>query len=203
MNVQIPTSDEQTVKPCRKCGAQKPLFAFDKHSREKDGFRKICKTCRILSSKDYYERNRDKKIQYQKCYSEKNSEAVSASKNKYYKNNKDKIVMEVKKWAEQNKEKRAKYSKKYYEKNKSYYHAHAAKRRALCRIQTIPLSKNQWLEIVAIYKQAKKISNETGVLYHVDHIMPLVGKTCCGLHVPWNLQIIPAIDNLRKSNKVP
>lgn len=61
--------------------------------------------------------------------------------------------------------------------------------------QNNPLSKMHTKEIREIYKNCPPG-------FHVDHIHPLNGEGICGLHVPWNLQYLPARENIVKSNKL-
>lgn len=57
--------------------------------------------------------------------------------------------------------------------------------------------------ISSVYREAKRITLETGILHHVDHIYPIKGLLSCGLHVHQNLRVLEASENIAKSNTHP
>ena len=61
------------------------------------------------------------------------------------------------------------------------------------------LTTEEHQRILNIYKECARITEETGILHHVDHIRPISKG---GKHHPDNLQILTATENIRKGNKL-
>jgi len=117
----------------------------------------------------------------------------------YYQKNKEKIIAYGKAWRKANPEKEKARKNTYYEANPGFKNALTAKRKAKKVTATLLWANIE--RIKEIYIEAaycNEIWPEDPV--HVDHIIPLQGKTVSGLHVETNLQIIRASENCRKSN---
>ena len=122
-----------------------------------------------------YQSVEEKKAVYKLKYKEWVSNPENAKKN-YIANQKTQSV----RW------------KRWYEKNKSKQLAKSNMEKAM-RLQRIP----PWANLGAI----KEFYLNRPEGYHVDHIIPLRGKTISGLHILENLQYLPAKENLSKGNK--
>lgn len=121
-------------------------------------------------------------------YRAANKDAVSARDRQYYADNKEQIAAQ----------------RKRYRAEKATEIAAYNRARQLSKTQRTPkwlTADDRWLMAQA-YELAALRTKLFGFPWHVDHILPLQGKTISGLHVPTNLQVIPGADNCRKSNKV-
>ena len=172
------------MKECKKCKEVMPLTDFSKDSTKSSGISSYCKPCKNKSNKVWQERNRDKIKEYGIEYYKNNKGHKNESSRVYYAKNKAERALQIKEWQRN---------------NPSIVRAHNAKRRA-SKLQATP----QWADlgkIQEVYTEAQRLTELLGIEMHVDHIVPLQGSLVSGLHVETNLQILPAVENLRKSNK--
>ena len=172
------------MNTCTKCGVAKPLFDFHKDSHTKSGFRPHCKLC-------------------VHAYAQDNKETISARQKTWYEQNRETKARKSRDWYEQNREKEKAKAKRWRQANPDKANALKAKRRA-SKLQATPpwLTQDDLAGIRQFYTIANQLTELNGQIYHVDHIVPLQGKTVCGLHVPWNLQVLEGSENMSKSNKL-
>jgi hypothetical protein len=126
---------------------------------------------------------------------------------RYYRAHKQKILFKNKKYQvgyyQAHKEVMSASARAWKLANPGKMNAIGAKRRAAKRQATPPwLTAEHLKQMAAVYVEAKRMEMEDGIKRHVDHIYPIQNPTVCGLHVPWNLQILTARANNRKYNKL-
>ncbi len=97
------------------------------------------------------------------------------------------------------------------ERTRKWRETHPEKAHALSRVSQSAraLRAPKWLteehkkQMSDLYRLANKLTKETGIEHHVDHIYPLQGVLCSGPHVPWNMRVMLGAKNRQKSNKFP
>ena len=166
------------MKTCWKCKQTKELTEFGLNKSKPDGLASECRPCKREQDREYAAKNR---------------KAARVRAREWYKENKNSLTEKQK---QNRRDSRARYGKNHADKINAKNRARYA-----AKLNATPA----WADKVAIeyvYYAAKIIGDVYGSKPHVDHIVPLRGQNCCGLHVPWNLQVIPAVDNLSKSNRI-
>ena len=161
-------------KTCKTCDVTKPISAFYKQAlRGGYGVRGSCKDCDNKAKKEYRLAKGAELLEKKRKEYERNKSARLAQKRAYRQANKGKINALVT----------------------------ARKKVVKQRIPGWVGTDEKWL-IKEAYDLASLRTKMFGFAWHVDHVIPLQGKTVSGLHVPTNLQVIPGVLNIRKKNKV-
>jgi hypothetical protein len=161
------------MKLCTRKNHLMPKSEFWKNNSVKDGLYAFCINCATEVKAEWNELNK---------------EYILENRKQYYK---------------ENKENENKTSFQYKLNNRGRCNAIQAKRRAAL-LQATPkwLTKEHLKEIQWYYDTAKDLQWLSEDKLTIDHIMPLLGENSCGLHVPWNLQILPMKQNSSKKNKI-
>ena len=140
-------------------------------------------------------------LEVRKAWYEKNKQRLIDKATQWNKNNPERRKEIKTQWAENNKDKVNKSRKQWKLNNKAKIYTTTSVRRAnLLKATPKWVDKNALKDIESFYICSQMFSMYTGQKYHVDHIIPLRGKKVSGLHVPNNLQVIPAKENLSKRN---
>lgn len=144
----------------------------------------------------------EEKIRNQKWH-EDNKEQEKIKNKIWAEENKEYISIKGKIYREEHKEERRVVNKIWTKNNPEKCNSNLAKRRAT-KLDATPedLTKEDWQQIDEFYKEAKRLEKSDGIKRHVDHIVPLQGEIISGQHAPWNLRVITAEENRKKSNKI-
>lgn len=217
----------ELTKTCKGCAKTKALSLFHLHKKMKDGRLNFCKVCFYEKAKanraakpnlrkEEYIRRREKighmtRAEYTKKRNEntksradvcrdsniKHKEKRVAYRKQYEQDNKDRISARRATTLEQRREVKRLWRKN----NPGLVLADSAKRRA-AKLHRTPkwLTDFDFIKIKYLYQLAAMRTNVQKQQWHVDHIIPLQGAFVSGLHVPSNLRVIPAIENMQKSN---
>lgn len=199
------------MKICSMCHQNKSLLEFYSSGGKKNARCRSCVIARVSAwraanpekrkaqNRKRYLKHRDRLIFITGRYYAANKERAKARNAKRYQDQKERILCLNALWRAGNADHMKRLRKEWASANG---HVIASKTRArqVGESRATPLWANQFF-IAEIYDLARLRTKHTGIKWDVDHIVPLVSKSVCGLHTEHNLQVIPASVNVAKSNR--
>lgn len=171
------------MKNCNDCRCTLPLEAFGAYRSSKDGLQLICKLCRGLRSAAWTDANPDK-VKARNREKRPLTEAKKVRQAEWANANRDKVRANAKKWRTSHRDQVAAKTRK----------------RQIAKLKATPQWANEFF-VDEAYHLAKIRTDLFGFPWHVDHIVPLNSPIVCGLHNEFNLQVIPAVENIKKGNR--
>lgn len=212
MAISAPTTavaDSEALHRCSKCRSCLPAERFFKDRKRKIGLTNWCKGCYRSHAAVYYAANRSKLIAHgvqKKRERLAHDEEFRERLKSHARLGKRRAHADPAAYAEhlrRNREWRANNPDKvrnFKHMSKAMRAARTAARYAQ-KLQACP----PWADraaIKAVYAECQRLNALGGDRYEVDHIVPLKGQNVCGLHVNYNLRIIPADANRQKGNRL-
>lgn len=203
------------LKTCSRCRVPKSPTEFRPCKRAKDGRRQPCLPCAKAAEKTIRANQADRIRDNHARWRRENPDAVRAHAQKFRLSNPEKYRAIHTKYRQENPETYRQSSRRYYLNNRekvlektrnrapslnAYYSRMYQMRRSRAAPSWLTIEHKK--QIRKFYDVARWATQETGISHHVDHIVPIRGKTVCGLHVPWNLQVLSGVENSEKSNRL-
>lgn len=208
--------DGEGEKICTKCGAAKPLTEFHAQRKAKSGKHPWCKVCnkeRVAawraenpararaSSSDWRKRYPERAKMRDAAYYARTAERQRALAAKRRDPEKNRVTVAT--WRAADPDRARAANAKWRAENVEKCRAKKAARRA-AKSEAIPVWFGELDRLVFIEAAdlCRLRAAATGIPWDVDHIVPLRGKTVCGLHVASNAAVIPSLINNQKGNRV-
>ena len=188
-------TDERKVidRSCVTCNREKSR----RHSAATKKWREENRERDLANKKKHYEDNKEVYLERSRTQRIEKPETVRDYKRRWRKTEKGKE--QSRNWVKANPEKHAQSRDNWKRQHPGKVLAHTRKRQC-AKLQRTPA----WADfraIAEIYEESARLTEETGILHHVDHDIPLQGEFVSGLHCETNLVILTASDNLSKGNK--
>jgi hypothetical protein len=219
-----------TTKVCKDCHEEKNLIEFPKHTQMKDGHLNKCKVCYKEYMKVYEVKNREKLSEKHKAYYENNREQIKERVRNRWNNNASEINQKrrekyksdesyrnarLKEVSVSNAKCRPERRKKAKEEKSASYYLELCRKRIRNAINGRGAKSDKTKALLGCdgdflkrYLETTKVEGKDYSNAHIDHIIPCSlfdmldeeqQRTC--FHYT-NLQLLPAHENIAKSNKI-